>query len=56
LNPWNQSWEIPNLLVTDGCCFPSSGWQNPTLTMMALTVRACERVVEVARRGELSAD
>jgi choline dehydrogenase-like flavoprotein/diketogulonate reductase-like aldo/keto reductase len=56
LNPWNQSWELPNLLVTDGSCFPSSGWQNPTLTMMALTVRACAHAVSLLRGGELSAD
>jgi choline dehydrogenase-like flavoprotein len=56
LNPWNQCWEIPNLLVTDGSCFPSSGWQNPTLTMMALTVRACAHAIERIRRGALSAE
>jgi len=42
LNEQNQLWEIPNLLVTDGACFPNTGCQNPTLTIMALTARACE--------------
>jgi choline dehydrogenase-like flavoprotein len=42
LDPYNRSWEVPNLFVTDGSCFVSGGWQNPTLTMMAITVRACE--------------
>jgi len=41
LNPFNQSWDIPNLFVTDGSCFVSSGVPNPSLTMMAITVRAC---------------
>lgn len=41
-NSRNQVWGVPNLLVTDGSCFPSSGCQNPTLTIMALTARACE--------------
>ena len=42
LNHQNQLWDIPNLLVTDGACFPNTGCQNPTLTIMALTARACE--------------
>jgi choline dehydrogenase-like flavoprotein len=41
LNEWNQVWDTPNLLVTDGACWVSSGWQSPTLTMMAITTRAC---------------
>jgi choline dehydrogenase-like flavoprotein len=40
---WNRCWQAPNLLVTDGACWPSSGWQSPTLTEMAVTWRACER-------------
>jgi choline dehydrogenase-like flavoprotein len=46
VNAWNQLWDSPNLLVTDGACWVSSGWANSTHTMMALTLRACERLVE----------
>ena len=53
LNRWNQLWRSPNLLVTDGACWPSSGWQSPTLTEMAITWRACERAAEQLRRGEI---
>jgi choline dehydrogenase-like flavoprotein len=53
LNPHNQSWDVRNLFVTDGACFTSSGFQNPTLTMMAITVRACDHVVEKLRKREL---
>ncbi|MBD1912733.1 GMC family oxidoreductase [Leptolyngbya sp. FACHB-16] len=45
LNPYNQCWESSNLLVVDGACWPSAGWQNPTLTEMAITARACEYAV-----------
>jgi choline dehydrogenase-like flavoprotein len=38
----NQVWDVGNLFVTDGACFPNTGCQNPTLTIMALTARACE--------------
>ena len=37
----------------DGSSFPSSVWQNPTLTIMALAVRSCEFLKEQLKRGEL---
>ncbi len=42
LNPFNQVWDVKNLFVTDSSCFVTSGSCGPTLTTMALTVRACE--------------
>lgn len=51
LNGFNQCWDVPNLFVTDGACFPSAGYKGPTLTMMALTVRACDRVLQMLRAG-----
>jgi choline dehydrogenase-like flavoprotein len=53
LNSFCQSHDVNNLLVTDGSCFVSSACQNPTLTMMALTVRACDHLVERFRRNEV---
>jgi choline dehydrogenase-like flavoprotein len=53
LNAFNQCWDAKNLFVVDGSSFPTAGWQNPTLTMMALTVRAAAFIVNEARRGEL---
>jgi choline dehydrogenase-like flavoprotein len=53
LNKFNQSWDVKNLFVTDGACFVSIGCQNPTLTMMALTVRACEYIVDRHKKGNL---
>lgn len=44
VNAFNQCWESPNVLVVDGACWPSSGWQNPTLTEMAITARACQSI------------
>jgi choline dehydrogenase-like flavoprotein len=51
LNPNNQVWDVPNVFVTDGAAFPSAGFQNPTLTMMALTGRACRYIGQELRRG-----
>jgi len=53
LNGWNQSWDLPNVFVTDGAAMTSSGCQNPSLTYMALTARACHYAVEQLKRGDL---
>jgi choline dehydrogenase-like flavoprotein len=53
LNAFCQSHDVSNLLVTDGSGFVSSACQNPTLTMMAITVRACDRLVERFKRNEV---
>ena len=42
LNGFNQSHDIPNLFVTDGASYCSSAVVNPSLTFMALTVRAVD--------------
>ena len=42
VDPWNRCWGAPNVLVVDGACWPSAGWQSPTLTSMALAWRACD--------------
>jgi choline dehydrogenase-like flavoprotein len=52
VNAWNQCWRAPNLLVVDGACWPSAGWQSPTLTQMAISWRACEAAADRLRRGE----
>jgi choline dehydrogenase-like flavoprotein len=53
LNQFQQTHEIPNLLVTDGAGFPSIACQNPTLTIMALTVRSCDHLLERLRTNSL---
>ena len=47
---WNRLWECKNVLVVDGACWPTSSWQSPTLTMMAITKRACEKAI-ISLRG-----
>jgi choline dehydrogenase-like flavoprotein len=53
LNKWNQSWEVPNLFVTDGAAMCSSACQNPSITYMALTARAAAHAVSEMKRGAL---
>lgn len=53
LNKWNQSHDIANLFVTDGSCMVSSPCQNPSLTYMALTARACDYAVKEMKKGSI---
>ncbi|MBK1439214.1 GMC family oxidoreductase [Parapedobacter sp. ISTM3] len=53
LNKFNQLHAVKNLFVTDGSCMASSACQNPSLTYMALTARACHFAVEALKRGDL---
>jgi choline dehydrogenase-like flavoprotein len=53
LNGWNQSHDVPNLFVTDGACMTSAANQNPSITYMALTARACDYAVRQMRNHEL---
>jgi len=41
VDPNNECWDAKGLYVTDGAALPSQGSQHPTLTIMALTARAC---------------
>ncbi|MBV9301841.1 MAG: GMC family oxidoreductase [Acidobacteriaceae bacterium] len=51
--PFCQLHDVQNIFAMDGACWVSSGCQNPTLTMMAITVRACDHLIERFRRGEV---
>ncbi|MGP8033674.1 MAG: GMC oxidoreductase [Steroidobacteraceae bacterium] len=53
LNRWNQAHDAPNVFVTDGACMTSSANQNPSMTYMALTARACHHAVQQLKLGEL---
>jgi choline dehydrogenase-like flavoprotein len=53
LNAFQQTHDVKNLFVMDGAGFPSTGCQNPTLTIMALTVRSCDYLMQETRKGNL---
>lgn len=52
-NQWCQTWDVPNLFVSDGAVFPSNADKNPTLTIMAVAWRAADHILERLRRREL---
>ncbi|MBV8819318.1 MAG: GMC family oxidoreductase [Acidobacteriaceae bacterium] len=53
LNKWNQSHDIKNLFVVDGSSFVTGGYQNPTMTILALSMRASEYIAEQKKQGNL---
>lgn len=53
LNAHNQAHDVKNLFVTDGSFMVSSACQNPSLTYMAMTARACDYAVTQMKRGEI---
>jgi len=53
LNKWNQSHDIKNLFVVDGSSFVSAGWQNPTMTILALAMRSAGYLADQMRMGNL---
>lgn len=53
LNKFNQCWDAKNVFVTDGAAFVSSANQNPTLTILALTMRSCDYLADEYKRANL---
>jgi choline dehydrogenase-like flavoprotein len=53
LNKWNQSWDVPNLFVTDGSFMTSGGCQNPSISYMAFSARAADHAAKLLKAGTL---
>jgi len=53
LNKWNQAHDVSNLFVTDGAFMTSSACQNPGLTYMAFTARACDYAIKEMKKGAI---
>jgi gluconate 2-dehydrogenase alpha chain len=46
VNTYTQHWDISNLFVLGASTFPNSGSSNPTPTILALTYRTADAIVE----------
>lgn len=53
LNRHNQCWDAPNVFVTDSASFPTAPFQNPGLTIMALSARAGHFIADEMEQGRL---
>ena len=54
-NAASQLWDCPNVIVADGGVFCSNPFKNPTLTIMALAWRACDKLVAGMKDGSIPA-
>ncbi len=52
-NGYGQTLDVKNLFLCDGAPFASNADKNPTLTIMALAWRACDYLVDQAKKGNL---
>lgn len=43
-----RSWDVPNLWIADNSVFPSAVIANPALTIMALSLRTADRMLQTA--------
>ncbi len=46
VNPWLQHWQMPNLWVMGASAFPQNGSGNPTLTILAISLRAADALID----------
>ena len=46
LNPWLQHWQMANLFVLGASSFPQNPSGNPTLTILAQTMRTADALIE----------
>jgi len=53
VNRFNQAHDVRNLFLVDGSVFCNSSEKNPTLTIMALAMRASEHIVSERKKGHL---
>ncbi len=54
INSDHRAHDVPNLFLCDGSSLVTSGRGQPTMTIQALAYRAADRIVALAKRGELS--
>ena len=50
---FGRTWDVDNLVITDGSVFPAAAHKNPTLTLMALAWRSMDRLADRLRKGEV---
>jgi choline dehydrogenase-like flavoprotein len=53
LNKFNQAHDVKNVFVVDGGAFVSQADKNPTWTILALSLRASEYIVDELKKQNL---
>lgn len=52
-NKWSQTWDVDNLFLCDAAPFASNADKNPTLSIMALSWRCADHIIERAKQGNI---
>jgi choline dehydrogenase-like flavoprotein len=52
-NSFGQSHDIPNLFISDGSQFTASGAENPTLTIVALSIRQAGHIADQLSKRQM---
>ena len=53
LNEWGQAHDVPNLFVSDGSVMTTGASANPTLTIVALSIRQADHIASELAAGTL---
>lgn len=53
LNQYSQTWDVDNLYIADGAPFVTHVEKNPTLTIMAMSMRAADNIIERLKENDL---
>jgi choline dehydrogenase-like flavoprotein len=53
VNAHGQSWDVPNLFVSDGSQFTTSAAENPTLTIVTLAIRQADYIADRMGKKEI---
>jgi choline dehydrogenase-like flavoprotein len=53
VNAMQKTWDVDNLYLADGSVFSSKSHKNPTITILALSMRAAEGIATRLKTGEL---
>ena len=53
INTDHRAHDVPNLFLCDGSSLVTGGRGQPTMTIQALAFRAADRIIALAKRGEL---
>jgi choline dehydrogenase-like flavoprotein len=48
VDPWQRLWDVDNVICTDSSVFPTSTGYGPTLTLVALAIRACRALADLS--------
>jgi choline dehydrogenase-like flavoprotein len=54
INKDHRAHDVPNLFISDGSSFVTSGRGQPTCTIQALAFRASDQIIRLAKQGDIN--